>query len=95
MQIEKKHELFSNKNKKNIGKLRTKTRAKVFIDEFICCRKKAYSFLCVSDDKNKLKGISRSQSEKKKFKENYIYAYGKKHQREGDNHVIRSIIHII
>ena len=49
------------------------------MDQFISLRKKAYPFICISNDKNTLKGISRSQSEKKKFEENYNYAYGKKH----------------
>ena len=34
--------------------------------------KKPYSFICLSDNTNKLKGISRSQSEKNKFDEKYI-----------------------
>ena len=55
------HELFSNK-KKVIGKLKIETPKNIWIDEFLCLRSKMYAFKCGNDSKNKLKGISKSQS---------------------------------
>ena len=54
------HELFSNKNKKVIGKFKTETPKNIWIVEFICLRSKMYAFKCGDDSKNKLKGVSRS-----------------------------------
>ena len=55
--LNKNHELYSNKNEKVIGKFKTETPKNVFIDEFNCLRSKVYSFECGSNDKNKLKVI--------------------------------------
>ena len=62
--LDENHELFSDKNKKVIGKFRIESPKKIWIDEFVCLRSKAYSFKCKNNDenKNKLKGISKSQS---------------------------------
>ena len=38
--LDQNHELFSNKNKKMIGKFKTETPKNVWIDEFVCLRKK-------------------------------------------------------
>ena len=38
------HELFSNKNKKVIGKFKIETPKNIGIDEFVCLRSKTYSF---------------------------------------------------
>ena len=56
------HELFSNQNKKVIGKFMIETLKKTWTVEFFCLRSKAYSFKCESDveSKNKLKGVSQS-----------------------------------
>ena len=54
----KTHELFSNKNKKIIGKFKIETPKIIWIDEFINLRSKMYAFKCGGDSKNKLKGIS-------------------------------------
>ena len=53
------HELFSNKNKKVIGKFKIETPKNVFIDEFVCLRSKAYSFKCQDniESKNKIKAF--------------------------------------
>ena len=48
--IEKNQELFSNKNKKVIGKFKNKTRIKKWIDEFVCLKSKKYSFKCGDDN---------------------------------------------
>ena len=67
--LDKNHELFSNKNKKVIGKFKIETPKNIWIDEFVCLRSKMYAFKCGSDNKNKLKGISKSQSKNIKFEE--------------------------
>ena len=54
------HELFSNKNKKVIGKFKTETPKIIWIDESICLRSKRYAFKCGYDSKNRLKGSSKS-----------------------------------
>ena len=46
--LNKDHELFSNKNKKRIGKFKIETPKNIWI-EFICLRSKAYSFKCEVD----------------------------------------------
>ena len=55
-------ELFSNKKKKVFDKFKIETHKKIWIDEFICLRSKMYTFKCGDDSKNKLLGISKSQS---------------------------------
>ena len=86
-------ELFNNKNKKVIGKYKIETPKNIWIDEFICLRSKCYAFKCGVDSKNKLKGISKSQSKNIKFEEYYNCLLGRKYQHECDNHIIRSINH--
>ena len=65
--LDENHELFSNKNKKVIGKFKIETPKNIRIDEFICLRSKCYVFKCGDDSKNKLKGISKFQSKNTKF----------------------------
>ena len=93
--LDKKHELFSEKNKKVIGKFKIETPKNIWIDEFVCLRSKAYSFKCKNEDenKNKIKGISKSQSKHIKFEEYYNCLFGKEYQRECNNYIIRSINH--
>ena len=67
--LDKNHELFSNKNKKLIGKFIKETPRKNWIDEFVCLRSKMYAFKCGNDGKNKLKCTSKSQSKNVKFEE--------------------------
>ena len=93
--LDENHELFSNRNKKVIGKFKIETPKNVIIDEFVCLRSKAYSFKCKDnkEDKNKIKGISKSQSKHIKFEEYYNCLFGKEYQRECNNYIIRSINH--
>ena len=93
--LDENHELFSNKNKKVIGKFKIETPKNIWIDEFVCLRSKAYSFKCKNNDenKNKIKGISKSQSKHIKFEEYYNCLFGGKYQRECNNYIIRSINH--
>ena len=58
----KDHELFSNKNKKVIGKFKNENPKDIWIDEFVTLRSKCHACKCGDDNKNKLKGISKSQS---------------------------------
>ena len=51
--LDENHELFSNKNKKVIGKFKIQTPKNIWIDEFICLRSKAYSFQCKNNDAKK------------------------------------------
>ena len=67
--LDENHELFSNKNKKVIGKFKNECPRNIWIDEFICLRSKMYAFKCGDDSKNKLKGISKSDSRNIKFEE--------------------------
>ena len=60
-------ELFSNKNKKVIGKLKIETPKKIWIDEFFALKSEKYAFTCGDDSKNKLTGIFKSQSKNIKF----------------------------
>ena len=56
--LDEKHELFSNKNKKRVDFFKIETPKNIWIDEFIALRSKMYSFKCGDDFKNKLNGIS-------------------------------------
>ena len=67
--MNKNHELFSNKNKKIVGKFKIETPENIWIDEFVALRSKCYAFKCGNDSKNKLKGISKSYSKNIKFEE--------------------------
>ena len=67
--LDKTHELYSNKNNKVIGKFKIETPKNIWIDEFICLGSKMYAFKCGDDSKNKLKGISKSQSNNIRFEE--------------------------
>ena len=57
------------KIKKVIGKLEIETPKNIWIDEFIRLRSKCYAFKFGYDSKNKLKGISESESKIIKFEE--------------------------
>ena len=52
--LDENHELFSNRKKKVIGKLKIETPKNVIIDEFICLRSKTYSFKCKNDDESEV-----------------------------------------
>ena len=91
--LDKNYELFSKKNKKVIGKFKIETPKNIWIDEFVCLRSKMYAFKCGDDIKNKLKGISKSQSKNIKFEEYKKCLDGEEYQQECDNYIIRSINH--
>ena len=91
--LDKNHELFSDINKKVLGKFKIKTPEKILIDEFICLRSKMYAFKCGNDSKNKLKGVSKSQSKNIKLEEYKKCLDGEDYQRECNDYIIRSIDH--
>ena len=93
--LDKNHELYSEKNKKIIGKFKLETPKNIWKDEFVCLRSKTYSFKCKNEDenKNKIKGISKSQSNHINFEEYYNCLFGGEYQRECNNYIIRSINH--
>ena len=91
--LDKNHELFSNKNKKVVGKFKIETPKNLWIDEFVALRSKCYAFKCDNDSKNKLKGISKSQSKNIKFEEYKKCLDDKEYQQECDNYILRSINH--
>ena len=91
--LHKNHELFSNKNKKVIGKFKIETPKNIWIDDFVCLRTKMYSFKCGDDSKIELNGVSKSQSKHIQFEEYYNCSFGGEYQQESDNYIIRSINH--
>ena len=93
--LDKNHELFSEKNEKIIGKFKIETPKNIWINEVVCLRSKAYSFKCKNniESKNKIKGISKSQSKHIKFEDYYNCLFGGEYQRECNNYIIRSINH--
>ena len=89
------HELYSEKNKKVLGKVKIETPKNIFIDEFIALRSKMYAFKCKDkdEDKNKLEGISKSQSKNIKFVEHKICLDGEELENECVNYILKSINH--
>ena len=67
--LDKHHELFSNKKKKIMGKFKIETPKNFWIDEFVCLRSEMYGVKGGNDSKNELKGISKSQSKHIKLEE--------------------------
>ena len=91
--LDENHDLFSKKNQKLIGNFKIETPKIIWIDKFVCLRSKMYAFKCGDDSKNKLKGISKSQSKNIKFKEYKKCLDGEEYQRECNNYIIKSINH--
>ena len=91
--LDKNHELNSNKNEKVFGFFKIKTPKNTWIDEFVCLRSKMYAFKCGDDNKKKLKGVSKSQSKNIKFEEYKKCLDGEEYQRECNNYILRSINH--
>ena len=93
--LDENHELYIEKNKKIIGRFKNECPKNTWIDEFVCLRSKAYSFNCknIDENKNKIKGVSKSQSKHIKFEEYYNCLFGGEYQKECDNYIIRSVNH--
>ena len=88
-------ELSCNNNKKVFRQIKIETPKKLRIDGFISLTSKAFSFKCGDESKNKLKGISKSQSEHTKVEEFKKSLDGKYYQSECHNYIIRSLNHDI
>ena len=91
--LDENHELFRNKKSKVIGNVILETPKKIWIAEFVCLRSEMYSFQCGDDSKNKLKGISESESKHIKFEEYKNSFDGEEYQTESINYILCSINH--
>ena len=91
--LDKNHELFSNKNKKLLGLFKLETPKNIWIDEFVCLRSKMCAFKCGDDSKNRLKGISKAQSKNIKFEEYKICLDGEELENECINYILKSSNH--
>ena len=87
------HDLYSNKNKKVIGKFKIETPKNIIINEFVCLRSKMYAFTCGDESKNKIKGISKSYSKNIKFEEYKKCLDGDDYEKECENYILRSVNH--
>ena len=91
--LDKNHEILSNKNKKVVGKFKIETPENIWIDEFVALRSKCYAFKCGNNSKNKLKGVSKSQSKNFKFEDFYNCLFGREYRQECDNYILGSLNH--
>ena len=87
------HEIFSNKNKKPIGKFKNETPKNIWMDEFITLRSNMNVFRCGDGSKNKLKGICKSQSDNFRFEEYEKCLDGEKFHSEFYKFILKSIDH--
>ena len=78
-----------------MGFFKIETPKNIWIDEIVCLRSKTNSFKCRDniESKNKIEGISKSQSKHIKFEEYKKCLDGEEYQRECNNYVLRSINH--
>ena len=61
--LDEKHEIFRNENKKSVRKFKTRTPKNLSIDKLVFLRSTIYSyFKCGDATKNKVKGTSRPQT---------------------------------
>ena len=68
-------------------KYETQNPENIYIYEIICLRSRAASFRCGSDNKNKLKGSSKTHVEIIEFEEYSICSFGGEYQKECDKYV--------
>ena len=78
---------------KKTGNFKIETPKNIWIDEFVCLRNKIYAHRWGDDSKNKIKGVSKSQSKKIKFEEYKKCLVGKQYQQDCDDYIIRSFNH--
>ena len=78
------------KTKKYVVNFKIETPKNIWVDEFVCLRSKMYAFKSGDDSKNKLKGVSKSQSKIIIFEDYYNCLFGGNYQQECDNYPIRS-----
>ena len=76
-----------------MGKFKIEMPAYIWSNEFVCLRSKMYAFKCGNDSKNKMKGVSKSQSKIINIQEYKKSLDREEYQRERDNYLIRSLNH--
>ena len=91
--LDKNHELISNKHKKVINNFKIEIPKNIWIKEIDCLRSKLYAFKCGDDSKKKLKSISKSQSNHIEFDEYKKCLVGEECQEECHNYILRSVNH--
>ena len=89
------HELYSNENKKVLGKFKIETPNSVFIEEFIALRSKCYAFKCEDNDENsnKFKGVQKHQTSKLTFNDYKHCLLSGEEGKKVENFTIKSIKH--
>ena len=83
--LDEKHDIFSKKEEKVIGKYKIENPKNFWFDEFVCLRSMVFSFKCGDEINNKSKGISESGTKHVKFEEDKKCIDGKEYQRESNN----------
>ena len=91
--LDENHEVFSNKIRKVIGKIKIETPKRIWIDDFIALRSKCYAFKYGDDSKSKLNGISKSQSKNIKFEDYKVCLEGEENENVCSNYILKSINH--
>ena len=76
-----------------VGKFKNECPRNFWIDEIVCLRSKAYSFKCKDniESKNKINGVSKSQSKLIEFEEYKKCLDGEENQRKFNISIFRSI----
>ncbi|MEW8545032.1 MAG: hypothetical protein AB2693_16025, partial [Candidatus Thiodiazotropha sp.] len=90
----KDHPLYSDKNKKALGKLKDET-ASIPISEFVGLRSKMYSFVCDEKESKRLKGISKVTVKKDLRFDDYKTTLFQETQQQCHMSLIRSHCHQI
>ena len=67
--LDKDHILFSNKNKKVVGKFKIETGPSLTLDRFVALKPKIYCFVVNDNECGKIKGVSKQSSAKISFDE--------------------------
>ena len=87
------HEIFSNKNKKVVGKFKIETPKNIWLDEFIALRSECCACREGDDSKNNLKGISKSQMKKFKIEKYKNCLDGEENENVCDRYILKSSNH--
>ena len=82
---------LKNKKEEVVGKFKAQTPKNFWIDEIICSKSKACSFICGNGSKNELKGTSQIQPKIIEFEEINNCLFGVEYRRECDYFLFCSI----
>ena len=93
IRLDENHELYSDKNKKVLGKSKIETPKNFWIYACFCLTSRDYSFKCGYDIEIKLKGISTPQSKHIKSEDYKFYSNGEEYQTECINYFAKSVDH--